>query len=777
MTTATAENPPNLIDDSDLLRDTWNFVEPSIKELLDNVNMNTPMSHVDQNCNPALYMKVYTCVYNFCVQLSRNSSNREIETINIVNKDGKQDRMIYDTTDTSNLYMKLANYIVNFLENLVPVNELDPNDKKADFLNFYKKTFPKYVKVISTLDKIFDYMNRFWIESQRSNGNTSVFKVYQLGLNCWRHVIYAPYEDHIIEKTIESCNEYRKLQLEHVIKLDEDTNNESASDMDPATVRKLSKDLVQRIYWPVNSSMMISIGPSEYMKSTDELYNRFRSSFEAETQIFYKSFSKQLLTTKSLNYFVKFVLKIREFEETTINELTKAYNYGSLSSLLDEVLVIDNFERFLTSFGDSYHALIQKIDIKEEGGLGSEYNNSFISEHNKNEFNTLVSIWNSIKLHPQLVHKLSEYFGVCCTKYCCERIMGSVGYIDFREYVTLLIHLFKFNKELIKDIMAQQAAFIKVFDGSCRNFFNHNSFAQPDPKEMSHQPEILAKHADTILRKPTKNQNYAYDFEKEKENIVILFQYLDDKETFEHEYRKLFTKRLIHGTTRGEQYEVSLISSLQGTNSLEYTGKISKMLQDITSSRELISTPDIKFEPSVVAKAMWPFPEDQETDNETMDSVLCLPDEIKAIFQTFEHLYQEQHQGRVLHWLWFLSKTELEANISKPGRPPFKFILSIYQTMILLNLQNTNTLKLSVLAQNFQMKFVIAHLIPFHSKKLITLIKEDGSIIKSIGELRNYNEVIVKLNVPYKALNQSINFTIGVNVGLAESILNGEYAD
>lgn len=769
MTTAAFENAPALVDDSDLLRDTWNFVEPSIKELLDNVNMNIPMSHVDQNCNPALYMKVYTCVYNFCVQLSRNSSNREIETMNIVNKDGKQDKLIYDSTDTSNLYMKLANYIINFLEKLIPVDQINNNDKKADFLNFYKKTFPKYVKVIGTLDKIFDYMNRFWIESQRSNGNTAVFKVYQLGLNCWRHVIYSPNEELIINMTIASCNEYRRLQLEHVIKLDEDIDNESASQVDLNVIRKQSKDLVQRIYWPVNSSMMICIGPSEYMKSTDELYNRFRTLFEVETQKFYKEFSKQLLSTKSLNYFVKFVLKIREFEETTINELTKAYNYGSLSSYLDEVLVIENFERFLSSFGDSYHVLIQKVDIKEDV--------KYVAINNSNDYNTLISIWNSIKLHPQLVHKLSEYFGVYCTKYCCERIMVSVGYIDFKEYVTLLIQLYEFNKKMLDDIMNLQAAFVKVFDSSCRNFFNHNSFAQPDPKEMSHQPEILAKHADTILRKPTKKQVYTYDFEKENDNIVILFQYLDDKETFEHEYRKLFTKRLIHGTTRGEHYEVSLISSLQGTNSLEYTGKISKMLQDITSSRELLESQDIKFEPSVVAKAMWPFPEDQETDSETMDSVLCLPDEIKSIFQNFEHVYQEQHQGRVLHWLWFLSKTELEANISKPGRPPFRFILSIYQTMILLNLQTTNTLKLSVLAQNFQMKFVIAHLIPFYSKKLITLIREDGSTIKSIGELQNYNEVIVKLNVPYKALNQSINFTIGVNVGLAESILNGEYKE
>lgn len=125
----------------------------------------------------------------------------------------------------------------------------------------------------------------------------------------------------------------------------------------------------------------------------------------------------------------------------------------------------------------------------------------------------------------------------------------------------------------------------------------------------------------------------------------------------------------------------------------------------------------------------------------------------------------------------FTPKTELEANISKPGRPPFRFILSIYQTMILMNLQKTNTLKLSDLAQNFQMKFIIAHLIPFYSKKLITLIKEDGSTVKSIAELKNYSEVTIKLNVPYKALNQSINFTIGINMGLAESILNGEYHD
>lgn len=753
-------------EESELLRETWNFVEPSIRELLDNVNMNTPMSHVEQNCNPALYMKVYTCIYNFCVQLSRNSSNREIETINIVNKDGKQDKLIYDTSDTSNLYMKLARYIIDFLDGLIPEDLIHNNDKKADFLNFYKKTFPKYVKVISTLDKIFDYMNRFWIESQRSNGNSNVFKVYQLGLNCWRHIIYTPNQDLIVKMTIESCNEYRKLQLEHVIKLEED---ESSSIVDKNAIRKQSKDLVQRIYWPINSSLMICIGPSEYMKSTDELYNRFRTVFEVETQKFYKDYSKNLLNTKSLDYFVKFVLKIREFEETTINELTKAYNYGSLSAFLDEVLVIDNFERFLTSFGDSYHALIEKVDIKEQA--------SFVIMNNSNEYNTLVSIWDSIKLHPQLVHKLSEYFGVYCTKYCCERITKSVGYLDFKDYVTLLIQLYDFNKLLLEDTMNLQAAFVKVFDNSCKNFFNHNTFAQPDPKEMSHQPEILAKHADTILKKPSKSQTYTYDFYKEKDNIVILFQYLDDKDTFEHEYRKLFTKRLIHGTTRGESYEVSLISSFQGTNSLEYTGKISKMLQDITSSRELLETKDVIFEPSVVAKAMWPFTDDQQLDNETMDSFLCLPDEMKSIFQSFEHVYQEQHQGRVLHWLWSLSKTELEANISKPGRPPFRFILSIYQTMILMYLQNTNTFKLSDLAQNFQMKFVIAHLIPFFSKKLVTLIKEDGSTIKSLAELKNFNEVTVKLNVPYKALNQSINFTIGINVGLAESVLNGEYHD
>ncbi|OBA26132.1 Cullin-domain-containing protein [Hanseniaspora valbyensis NRRL Y-1626] len=759
----------------DMLINTWDFIEPSIRQLLSNVNMSTPMSQVEKNCNSALYMKVYTSVYNFCVERSRSISNKEIENMNVLKSTTNNQPKQQELLSGGDLYYKLEAYLIHFLKEVVPTDKLDDSNKNTDFLNFYKKTFPKYVKVISSLDNIFDYMNRFWIESERSNGNSSVFKIYQLCLKCWRDIIYEPNEERLIKLTIDSCNEYRTLQLTHVIKLGEEDEEENGDkedidmDFDIKDIRKTCKDLVQRIYWSVNSSMMICIDASDLKRSTDALYNHFKTKFEKDTFEFYQVFTKNIIDKKSLNYYVKFVNKIREFEDTNINELTKVYNHGTLHGVLDDVLVINNFDRFLNTFGTSYHKIINELDLNKEL--------SDIDYTQNKEYKLIKCIWDSIKLHPSLVHRLSDFFGACCSKFCCDKITFSIKPLDFQNYIKSLLKLYQLNMKLIKDVMSSQAVFVKSFDGCCKNFINHNSFAQPDMKELSHQPEILAKYADSILKKNSKNTRQVVDFDIEVKNITILFQYLEDKETFELEYRKLFTKRLIHGTTKGEKYEIKVIASLQQTNSLEYTGKISKMLQDITSSRQLLRTESVVFEPSVVAKAMWPFPEDHESEEEEFNSVMSLPSEIKPIFDQFEARYQERHQGRVLNWLWSLSKTEIEADIAKAGRPKFKFILTIYQTIILLSLQNSNTIKLSTLAQNFQIKYVIAHILPFFKKKLINLVRDDGTPISALSELRNFEKISIKLNVPYKALNQSINFTIGINPIMAEQILNGTFRD
>ncbi|XBW37453.1 hypothetical protein QEN19_003034 [Hanseniaspora menglaensis] len=767
------QNVESVLSADDMLVNTWDFIEPSIKQLLSNVNMTTPMSQVEKNCNSALYMKVYTSVYNFCVERSRSISNREIENMNVLKHGSGSQLKQQELLSGGDLYYRLEHYLIEFLQKLIPKDIIDDSNQSTDFLNFYKKTFPKYVKVISSLDNIFDYMNRFWIESERSNGNNSVFKIYQLCLKCWRDIIYEPNEERLIKLTIESCNEYRTLQLTHVIKLENDDEEEEDQDvdmeLDMKAVRKTCKDLVQRIYWSVNSSMMICIDASDLKRSTDALYNHFKTKFEKETFEFYQTFTKNIIETKNLNYYVKFVNKIRLFEDTNINELTKVYNYGTLHSILDDVLVINNFDRFLNTFGTSYHKIISELDLDQDFAAEKYRENK--------DYMLIKSIWDSIKLHPSLVHRLSDFFGACCSKFCCDKIASNIKPLDFQNYIKSLLKLYQMNMILIKDVMGSQAVFVKCFDGSCKNFINHNLFAQPDMKEISHQPEILAKYADSVLKKNAKANTQFLDFEDEVKNITILFQYLEDKEIFELEYRKLFTKRLIHGTTKGEKYEIKVIASLQQTNSLEYTGKISKMLQDITSSRRLLEHGEINFEPSVVAKAMWPFPEDHDAEEEGFNGTMSLPSEIKSIFEQFEVKYQEKHQGRVLNWLWSLSKTEIEADIAKPGRPKFKFVLSIYQTIILLSLQKTNTIKLSELATNFQIKYVIAHILPFFKKKLISLIKDDGSSISALSEIRSYEKISIKLNAPYKALNQSINFTIGINSNIADEILSGEFRD
>ena len=57
------------------------------------------------------------------------------------------------------------------------------------------------------------------------------------------------------------------------------------------------------------------------------------------------------------------------------------------------------------------------------------------------------------------------------------------------------------------------------------------------------------------------------------------------------------------------------------------------------------------------------------------------------------------------------------------------------------------------------------------------MVRDDGTPISALSELRSFEKISIKLNVPYKALNQSINFTIGINPIMAEQILNGTFRD
>lgn len=271
---------------------------------------------------------------------------------------------------------------------------------------------------------------------------------------------------------------------------------------------------------------------------------------------------------------------------------------------------------------------------------------------------------------------------------------------------------------------------------------------------------MLAKYSDQLLKKSTKPE-VAHDMSVD--DIMMLFKFLTDKDAFESYYRRLFAKRLIHGTSISDSDEESVIQRLQSENSMEYTGKITKMFQDVRLSKVLEEDFDQMIkglpnytkekypdsQPFILAETMWPFSY-QEVD-------FKLPKELEPSHTKLEGLYSSKHNGRVLKWLWPLCRGEIRADIGKPGRPPFLFTVTLFQISILLLYNDADVLTLEKIQEgtNLSIQNIAAAMVPFLKFKLMQQVPPGlENLVKA--------ETQFKISRPYKALKSKINFAGGV---------------
>ena len=66
-----------------------------------------------------------------------------------------------------------------------------------------------------------------------------------------------------------------------------------------------------------------------------------------------------------------------------------------------------------------------------------------------------------------------------------------------------------------------------------------------------------------------------------------VFKYVEDKDVFQKFYSNMLARRLVHNQSISEDAEAQMISLLKNTCGVEYTSKLQRMFQDISSSRDL----------------------------------------------------------------------------------------------------------------------------------------------------------------------------------------------
>ena len=275
-----------------------------------------------------------------------------------------------------------------------------------------------------------------------------------------------------------------------------------------------------------------------------------------------------------------------------------------------------------------------------------------------------------------------------------EKVASQGDTLDPKAYIEALLEVHTQYAALVKSAFTGESEFVRSLDNACREYVNRNKVCE---KNTTRSPELLAKHADNVLKRSTKATEED-DMEKMLNQVMTVFKYIEDKDVFQKFYSKTLAKRLVNGTSASGDAETSMISKLKDASGFEYTNKLQRMFQDMQTSKDLnqayeewrgenMDQEDRKSEIDayyqILGTGFWPL--------QPPTTQFIPPEGIVKTYERFQTFYQAKHGGRKLTWLWHLCKGELKANYIKMGKVPYTFQVSTYQMGILLLFNKSDT--------------------------------------------------------------------------------------
>ena len=266
--------------------------------------------------------------------------------------------------------------------------------------------------------------------------------------------------------------------------------------------------------------------------------------------------------------------------------------------------------------------------------------------------------------------------------------------LEPKVYVDALLEVHTQYQSLVNTAFKGEAEFVRSLDNACREFVNRNKVCK---SASTKSPELLAKYADSLLRKSAKSAEEA-DLENKLTAIMTVFKYVEDKDVFQKFYSKMLAKRLVNFTSASDDAETSMIGKLKEACGFEYTNKLQRMFQDMQISKDLNDNykiwlddekekkknTGVDFTCQVLGTSFWPLTPPSTPFN--------IPEIIVKTYSQFVEFYNGKHNGRKLTWLWHLCKGDLRAHYLKNTKVPYTFQVSTYQMAILLLFNDQTTI-------------------------------------------------------------------------------------
>lgn len=599
----------------------------------------------------------------------------------------------------SDLYNNLIRYFVAHLKSL---REKTDNFQDEAVLRYYAAEWDRYTTGANYINRLFTYLNRHWVKRERDEGRKGVYPVYTLALVQWKNNLFIPVQQ-----------KHTKL-AGAILRLIETQRNGDTID----------QTLVKKV---VDSFVSLGLDDSDPNKACLDVYKEhFENPFIAATEIYYRQESEAFLAANSISDYLKKAEERLKEEEDRVERYLNTQTRKVLISKCEHVLIREHSELMWESFQSL-------LDFDKDEDLQRMY-----------------ALLSRIPEGLEPLRKKFEEHVKKAGQVAISKLVGETGAnvdaLDPKAYVDALLEVHRKNSETVTRSFRGEAGFVASLDKACREFVNRNAATGTS---SSKSPELLAKHADLLLRKNNKLAEEG-DLEGALNRVMILFKYIEDKDVFQTFYTTKLSKRLIHGVSASDESEASMISKLKEACGFEYTNKLQRMFTDMSLSKDLTDQfkdrmqqnhddMDMSFSIMVLGTNFWPLnPPNHE---------FVIPTEILPTYDRFQKYYQIKHSGRKLTWLWNYSKNELRTNYLNQ-----KYILmtSSFQMAVLLQYNHNDTLSLAEL--------VSATSIP---KELLTqvlaLLVKAKIFINDETEQYDLNpgfrskKIRVNLNLPIKA--------------------------
>eukprot|EP01126_Amoeba_proteus_P041972 TRINITY_DN4539_c0_g1_i1.p1 TRINITY_DN4539_c0_g1~~TRINITY_DN4539_c0_g1_i1.p1 ORF type:complete len:708 (-),score=162.30 TRINITY_DN4539_c0_g1_i1:273-2396(-) len=299
------------------------------------------------------------------------------------------------------------------------------------------------------------------------------------------------------------------------------------------------------------------------------------------------------------------------------------------------------------------------------------------------------------------------------------RVPGAQKNESSEIYVQKLLSIYGKFKRVVDVAFNSNPHFVSSLDKGCRTVVNENCVAKGTIKS----PELLAKYADSLLRKGGEHLDET-ELESRLSDCVLIFKYLSDRDVFRRFYSTLLTKRLLSCNSVSDDAEKTMISKLKEACGFEYVTKLQRMFTDIQISntvsekfRESCSglgdLPKIESSFFILTNGSWPLPNRRTTFN--------LPPDLVPLRQSFENFYVSNYSGRRMTWMYNFSQSDVRMMFTKKK---YEFCCTNYQLAVLLLFNDApkwraSEIKEQTLLDNVELPRVLASLLEYKMIKKV----------------------------------------------------------